>query len=77
MMRRLTLAQGQHDLAEQIVHLVGAFWVEFLALEINFGATAVLRQTLGEIEWPGPSDLSPRKMAVHFSLIGWSGLARA
>ena len=39
----LAHAPGQHDLAEHVVHLVRAGVVELLALEIDFGAAAVLR----------------------------------
>ena len=65
---RLAHAQGQHDLAEHIVHLVRAGVVELLALEIDFGAADSVRgQPLGEIERRRPADIS-REMAVHFLL---------
>ena len=38
----LAHAPGQHDLAEHVVHLVRAGVVELLALEIDFGAAAMI-----------------------------------
>ena len=63
----LAHAQRQHDLAEHIVHLVRAGVVELLALEIDFGAAAMLRQPLGEIKRRRPPDIG-REMAVHLLL---------
>ena len=70
---RLAHAPCQHDLAEHIVDLVRAGVIELLALEIDFGAAAMLRQPLGEIERRRSADIS-REMAVHFLLEFWIGL---
>ena len=64
---RLAHAPRQHDLAEHIVHLVRAGVIELLALEIDLGAAAMLREPLGEIERRRPADIG-REMAVHLGL---------
>src|ERR1043166_2527335 len=53
----LAHAARQHDLAEHVIHLVGAGVVELITLEINLRAAAVLGQALGEIERARPSDV--------------------
>ena len=73
MMPRLAHAQGQHDLAKHIVHLMRAGVIEFFALEIDFGAAAMLREALSEIERRRASYIGCQ-MAVHFLLEFWVGL---
>src|SRR5581483_1136577 len=55
---------GQHDLAKHVVHLVRAGVIELLALEVDLGAAAVLREALGKIERRGPADIG-REIGVH------------
>src|SRR5262249_28045278 len=64
---RLAHALRQHDLAEHVVHLVGAGVVELLALEIDLRAAAMRGQPLGEIERRRPAHIGG-EMAVHLPL---------
>ena len=66
----------QQDLAEHVVDLVRAGVIEFLALEIDFGAAArkaggrlstMRGEPLGEIERRRPADIM-RQVAVHLRL---------
>ncbi len=69
----LAHAARQHDLAEHIVHLMGAGVIELLALEVDLCAAAVRGQALGEIERRRPAHIR-REMAVHLLLEGRIGL---
>ncbi len=71
----LAHAQGQHDLAGDVVHLVRAGVVEILALEIDFGAAEFFRQAFGEIQRRRPAD-EMGEMVVHLLLIRRVGLGR-
>src|SRR5262249_4589379 len=53
----LAHAARQQDLAEHVVHLVGAGVVEILALEVNPRAAEVLGRALGEIQRARPPDI--------------------
>ena len=68
----LAHAPRQQDLAEHIVHLVRTGVIEFLALEVDFGAPAMRGQPLGEIERRRASDIM-REIAVHLLLKGGIG----
>ena len=56
----LAHAPGEQDLAEHVVHLVGAGVVQLLALEVDLGAAEMLGQALGEIERARPADIVGR-----------------
>jgi hypothetical protein len=80
---RLAHALGQHDLAQHVVHFVGAGVVEVLALEINLRAhqaggrltLKVRGQPLGEIERRRPADIV-LQMTVHLALERRIGFGR-
>ena len=57
----------QQNLAEHVVDLVRAGVVELFALEIDFGAAAIRREALGEVERRRAADIM-RQIAVHFFL---------
>ena len=65
----LAHAAGEQDLAEHVVHLVGAGVVELLALEVDLRAAEVLGQALGEIERARTTDV----MGHHGAHLGVEG----
>ncbi|MGY4466062.1 hypothetical protein ACVWWK_001744 [Bradyrhizobium sp. LB9.1b] len=69
----LAHAPRQHDLAEHVVHLVGAGVVELFTLEVDFCAAEMFGQALGEIKRRGPADII-LEIAVHLGLEGRIGL---
>jgi hypothetical protein len=63
----LAHAAGQKDLAEDVVHLVGAGVVQLVALEIDLGAAEVLREAFGEIQRARAADVMDQ-VVVHLRL---------
>ena len=61
----LAHAPGEQDLAHHIVDLVRAGMIEFVALEIDFGAAEMLGQPLGEIERAWPADIVLEEFRVR------------
>ena len=53
----LAHAAGKKDLAQHVVHLVGAGVIELLALEVDLRPVEVLGQALGEIERAWTTDV--------------------
>src|SRR5215470_4151087 len=70
---RFAHAACQHDLAEHVVHLVGAGVIEVLALEINLGAAEMRAQALGEIERRRPAHIVG-EVVVHLLAKGYVAL---
>ena len=54
---RLAHALGEQDLAQAVVDLVAAGVIELVALEVDFRATQMLGQALGEIERARPAGI--------------------
>ena len=71
----LAHAPGEQDLAEHVVHLVGAGVVQLVALEVDLGAAEMLGQALGEIERARAADIMGQ-VAGHLGLEGRVGLGR-
>ena len=56
----LAHAAGEKDLAQHVVHLVGAGMVQLLALEVDLRAAEMLGHALGEIERARAADVMGR-----------------
>src|SRR5262245_1233858 len=61
---------GQHDLAEHVIHLVGAGVIEVLALEIDLGTAEMRSEALGKVQRRWPADIVS-EIAVHLRAKGW------
>ena len=73
----LAHAAGEQDLAEHVVHLVGAGVVQLLALEVDLRAAEMLGQALGEIERARTADVMGRSWRSISAWKAGSALASA
>src|SRR4051812_32359670 len=72
----LAHASGDEDLAEHVVHLVGAGVVQLVALEVDLRAAEMLGQALGEVERARSADVMGQ-VGGHLGLEGRVGLGLA